>query len=126
MMVRLLKVSSIDSEEKIIVASSCDDGKIILTDFVNQTELFKFNGNHSGGIRSLAVNVNEGGDGKPEIVSIASFSYDQRCVVHDISMPDFQIINVKKFDTSIFDGERVEYMNNNVVVLGSGMEVFSL
>ena len=122
LMVRVFAVQLVDGQTKVIAASSCDDGKIILTDFENQTELLKFDGKHTGGIRSLSVNVNDDGD----FVSIASFSYDQCLVVHKINVNDLKITEITKYDTSIFDGEGVEFVDNNVVVLGSGMEVFSI
>ena len=122
LMARIFKVPLSGDNCQYIVASACDDGFIVLTDFDSKTELFKFRGLHTGGIRSLAVSV-ENGDGSA-VVSVASFSYDQRCVVHKIAFPDIQIVGCRKFDTSIFDGERVEFVNNSVVVLGSGMEMF--
>lgn len=126
MMVRLFGISLSNGEIKYIAASSCDDGRLILTDVENRTELLKIKGNHTGGIRSLAVGVNKPDGDQSIIISIASFSYDQCCVIHKISFPDLQIIRVLKFDTSVFDGERVEFVQNNVVALGSGMEMFSM
>ena len=116
MMVRLFKANN-----TFISVSSCDDGNLIFTNLNNFTEITKIYTSHSGGIRSVAVRpIND------NCIFVATFSYDQQIFLYTIHFPDISDISIKKYETTVFDGERVEIINDKIIALGSGMEIFSI
>ncbi|OHT15526.1 hypothetical protein TRFO_02851 [Tritrichomonas foetus] len=115
LMSRLFKI-----DNKVVAASACDDGKIILTDFLTHETITEIKSGHTGGIRSLAVRV------EMQKVFIATFSYDQCLITHEIVFPTIEVISVKKSYTSVFNGESVEFAGESAVVLGSGMEYIDI
>lgn len=125
-MLRLIPIQlDENADEFLVCASACDDGYIVLTDFSTGQEIQRIKAGHCGGIRSIAVNVTyRDSSNLAKSILIATFSYDQRCVLHELSPNDFGVVKRTVFRTSIYDGERIEFVNGHIVVLGSGMEIF--